>query len=275
MRVQCSGRSSRPNLRVSLSRGLTLISAGLTCAFILTGCLLDRIQQVQAQSCDFEQNFTYESGAVTSLRFHDPVILKTDVERLVGFDPVETSLVDGRIVQRYHVAQLTGGAGAQRVYEFEMRYDSIGDDARLMFLRMPAEVGLFMDRPAMKRAALKACRAEWRWAGRSIRQDLTPEDMALIPSQAALRGALGEPTGLHPDGRALSYAFHAVGTGDEGAGDKAEDGSPGLFARMTIHYDDDLHTPLHLESMVRGVRAEADFRSLEATVTYLGGRAPK
>ena len=128
--------SSRGTIRQRLSDALTLVAVVVTCLFLLSGCLINRVQQVKAQTCDFERNFTFESGAVSVLTFHEPVLLKTDLEHLLDFEPVEMTLSETRLSQRYQVVQVAADGRSGSAYEFAWHFVASGEDWRLASVHM-------------------------------------------------------------------------------------------------------------------------------------------
>jgi hypothetical protein len=256
------------SIRQRLSDLLTLLSTVITCLFVLTGCLLDRVQEVKAQSCDFERHFTYDAGPVTTWTFHDPVLLKSDVERMLGFEPWETIADDQQLTQHYRFVQLAAAGQPGEVLDFELGFVADQDDWRLAAVHMPEVVGQLVDEAAARRVAGKACDAEWAWSVRGITQSLHADDLVLVPERKELVAALGAPTGSDATERTLTYDFR--GLEPEGRQETRTD----VLARFTIHYDPQ-DRPGHLESTFRGLRADADFRSMQARLSYRGGGVKK
>ncbi len=252
------------SVRKRLSDVLTLVSLVLTSLFLLSGCLLNRVQQIQAQSCDFERHFTFETGPDTSWTFHEPVLLKSDVERMLGLEPRKISQVNQQETHHYRFAQVSASGERGETLDFEMRYVADRGEWRLASVYLPGVVGLLVDRAAAERVAAKACDAEWSWSIRGITQSLDAEDLDLVPGRSELLAVLGTPTRFDAGGRSLTYAFRGLGP------DEQQAAINDVLAEFTIQYDGQ-DRPHRMASTFRGLRADADFRSLEARLSYRGG----
>ncbi len=253
-----------------LSDSLTGVSLVLTCLFLLSGCLFNRVQTVKAQTCDFDRNFTFVAGTAPSLTFHEPILLKSDIERLLDFEPLELTRVDTGMIQRYRIAQLSSDGQSQVEYDVTMTFVSSGTEWRLASVHLPRVVSRFFEAQDVARAAQRACEAEWRWAGLGIVQALSPEDLELLPTRSDLITALGPPTAVGNRGGSLTWAFRPLPTAEQ-----TQASAPATpLAQVTVHFDAEAQ-PERLWSSYRGLRAEADFQTLEARFSFRGGGGKK
>ena len=210
----------------------------------LPGCLITRIQAVQEQACNFEQNFELaDDGA--SIAFLQPTLHYDDVAFLAGIAPTLKHLAGNRYQGSYTIHKV----GDPAFTDIPVRLEFEKRDGQLLLAGAAIDSPLFSSAPGenLPLATDQICNTSiplWRTR---LEVPLPQFDRSAIPSQKQLIELIGQPMAISDDGGTLSYQFVLKGAdGDQ------------LNATIRLEYDPDGETLLRTQTQFYHYVAGAD-----------------
>ena len=233
------------------SRAAALASTTAVFLFILSGCSLNRVMAVKKQFCDFDSNFSYSLSGRPEIVFANPVILDSDVEWVIGYEPTHILHEASGVVHSYVFEKLH--ATEDQSFRFDLHYQLNGSEARLKSVQLPQQItsldqfAVFDHGAEIAAAASKICNYRFRLALPSIEEDISPAQLETLPSREELIALLGQPGSGLEEG-ALVYEYQI----------KGQTISEPAF-RMAVWYDENGARPLHMEARYRMMGSRADF----------------
>ena len=257
--------TTMPSTPRRLSRLVTTGSAAITIAVILQGCLLNRLDTAQAQACDWRNAVHVTAGARPSLRFAEPLLLRSDVETVMGFSPSEVHRYEDRwrwtyIVEKVEEVEEAGEAQALMSptrYVTELTFREHDGKPRLERLELPPEAGPFLTDEALGELFGELCTFEGLsllTAG-GFQRTLSPQQLDAIPDRQTLLSLLGTPTAETGNGQGLRYEYRLIGTEE-----------PVPVGGFTVWFDRGSSKPTRFEGHSQRMVAKGNLRTGEFTV---------
>ena len=242
--------------RLSLKVLRTFVAA-LLAALLLSGCLLERIKVVRTQFCDYENNFTVEIGERAGFVFQNPVFLSSDVKFLSGHEPTEIYRTNNQLQWRYLIEKWSSDPASREQHPVDLYFMDMEGEQKLSRIEYPIMMGSFMTPEIMTSTAADICNTDWKRMSRTVEQQISDEQMAMLPSRKLLLSMLGTPTDVVDDGKGMFYEFRIV-----------EPGQNSVISELTIWYEADDTIPTRMASRTDHVNTRADFGTRKLTMRY-------
>lgn len=211
----------------------------------LPGCLLTRIQAVQQQACNFEQNFELAVDDGGSIAFLQPTLHYDDLASLIGTAPTLKKMAHNRYQGSYTIHKVGDPTFTNIPVrpEFEKRDNQLllaeaAIDSPLFSSSLGGNLPLATDRTCDTSLPLWRTRLEVR---------LPDFDRSAIPGRRQRIELIGRPMATSDSGNTLSYQFLLKGSdGDQ------------LRATIRLEYSHDGKTLLRTQTRFYRYLAGAD-----------------
>lgn len=192
----------------------------------LPGCLLTRIQAVQEQACNFEQNFELGVDGAASIAFLQPTLHYDDVAFLAGITPTLKSLANNRYQGSYTIHKV----GDPTFTDIPVRLEFEKRNGQLLLAGVAIDSPLFSSAPTenLPLATDQICNTSLPFWSTRLEVPLPEFDRSAILDRKQLIELIGQPMASSDDGGTLTYQFELKGAdGDQ------------LSATVRFEYDPD------------------------------------
>lgn len=184
-----------------------ILLAILTTAFVINGCLLERIFRVKDQLCDFENNFHIDISEGFRVLLREPVMLDKDITWLTGAEPSTRALIGNELVMTYIAAKRRSQSYGQYDIPLELRFVRIDNDYRLIEGYLSKNLTDVLTDELLTQIIQSVCRSKKSLADQSVTIDIGSINRSLLPSKSELIEILGPPNRDPGDGFKLSYEY--------------------------------------------------------------------
>lgn len=221
--------------------------------FVLGGCSFSRVATVKEQFCDFDSNFSYNLLGEPEVVFVNPVLLESDLEWVIGYEPTTISHREDGIVHSYIFDKVHETEEQSADFRFDLHYQLAGGKTLLKSIQFPGELTALEQFQAIDHAAEiaasadKICKLQFGFAMPSLEEDIDPAVLETLPSREELIVLLGLPSAELEEG-GLVYEYKVRGQVQR---------EPAL--RMVVWYDESGMRPSHMEMRYRFMGSKADF----------------
>ena len=185
-------------------RILPVIIAG---AFILNGCILERIFRVKDQLCDFENNFYIDISEGFRVLLREPVMLDEDITWLTGAEPSEQGFIGNELIMTYIAEKRGSQSDGQYDIPLEVRFVRIDEDYRLKEGYLSKNLTDVLTDELLTQIMQSVCRSKKSLAEQSVTIDIGAINRSLLPSKSELITILGPPNRNHGNGLNLGYDY--------------------------------------------------------------------
>ena len=227
-------------------RPLTLFCTLAVFTFGLSGCLLDRIQAVQQQACDPEENFLFSSEGGIRLDFLNPVLRYDDIVFLVGIEPRSESELQG-ILRASYLLRLHR-SDAEELENIELVFSGPRNRRLLRSVRINSELPVTVSREEFLLMAEDTCSTALSPWNTRLERPIPAYVKSMLPSRTALIELVGMPTHYSDNGRELDYDYVLEGARQER-----------LSGSVYLLFDDSGERLLKTRSTFSHYVSEADF----------------
>lgn len=186
-------------------QGMIRIATGIAIAVSLSGCLINRVQTVQTQACEFEKNFEVSVDDGMSVTFLNPVLLYDDVAFFAGIAPDLKRLKGNRYVASYTLKKIGDSDRPDIPVHFE--FSTQGDDLLLVKASVQSPLLASFHPARLPQLTESACNTNiplWRTR---IEVPIPEFDRSIIPTRKQVIELAGNPTRLGSKGNELEYQF--------------------------------------------------------------------
>ena len=250
------------NVRKRLSNSVKVTTV-LCSALALTACSTGRVTTLKEQFCDFDNNFSYAIGERPYFAFERPVLVESDIDNIVGYEPTELIQDGDEQVHRYVIEKFTLENSEQQRYVLDLRYRKYDGAERLSSIHLPGGMGfaeeleLALDPVEIAAAAQEICDARVKFRLGPSEEDIEPERLAKLPLRDDILAMMGPPSWESDEENALIYEYRFLGD--------QENDNP---LKMVIWFDESNTLPTKMETHYRFLRSEADFEQGKIRYTY-------
>lgn len=224
--------------------------------FTVTGCLFDRLFEVKAQACEFDQNFEFQFGESLAVHFKKPILLESDIVLILGAEPTLREETQDRLLLTYQIEESVPEPDPDLDVHIGFDFSPADGAYRLSSILLDSNFGLIfnadhLDHATLHESAKTACEAVLGPGMTSFEVDISDVDLDWLPSKAEIFQLAGKPhaAGESPDN--WTYRFRLKGSQNKGD------------VRFTVWFDEKDQAPVKLATQYARYRSTAD---LEARV---------
>ena len=224
--------------------------------FTVSGCLFDRLLEVKAQACEFDQNFELQFGESLAVHFNEPVLLERDIVLIIGAEPTLRQETQDRLLLTYQIEEAVPEPDPDLDLHIGFDFRPADGAYRLSGILLDSKFGLifnadYLDHATLHESAKLACETFLGPGMTSFELDISDLELAWLPSKAEILQLAGKPhaTGESPD--SWTYRFRLKGSQNKGD------------VRFTVWFDEKGRAPVKLATQYARYRSTAD---LEARV---------
>ena len=238
-------------------------STVLCSALVLTACSTGRVTALKGQFCDFDNNFSYAIGERPYFAFEKPVLVESDIDTIIGYEPTEFIQQGDEQVHRYVIEKFSLENTEQQRYVLDLRYRYFDGAERLSSIHLPGGMGfaeeldLAMDPAEIAQAAQEICDAKIKFRLGPSEEDIEPERLARLPDKGEILAMMGSPSWESDEENALIYEYRFLG--------EQENDNP---IKMVIWFDEKSALPTRMATHYRFMRSEADFERGKIRYSY-------
>ena len=197
-------------------RGILHVAAGIVFAISvlsLSGCLVNRIQTVQKQACEFDENFKVSVNDGMNITFLNPVLLYDDVALLAGLAPQLEELEGNRYRASYVIRKVGDPDGFD--VPINLMFEKQEDELKLTQASWQSPIQVSLDDVHLPQIAADACNTSlYLWSTR-VEFPMPEFDRSIIPSREQFIRLAGKPTLRSNDGSELQYNFVLEGANND------------------------------------------------------------
>ena len=195
--------------------GRLVTSALLVASMAASGCVLTRVNALQAQLCDPDNNFelAVDQGVLVSMR--EPVLLDTDITWLAGSEPSAQRIEDDVLTMRYVVRKDQPDSGSEFDIPVDLSFRRIGGQYRLEQARVDLDLRTVLDAASVSESLRRGCGVRPNLLAGHVEIDLADMDTGDLPTRDEILTILGPPETRAPEGDMLAYRYHLAGAGKD------------------------------------------------------------
>ena len=201
-------------------RGLSRVAVGIVLALSalsLSGCLVSRVQTVQQQACEFDENFRVSVSDGMNITFLNPVLLYDDVAFFAGLAPQLEHLSGNRYRASYTIRKVGGADGFD--IPINLVFVKQEDDLKLSQASWQDPFMESLNDAEMLQAAADVCNTSLSSWSTRVDFPIPEFDRSIIPTREQVIELAGKPSVLSNEGAELQYHFVLEGAyNDELAG---------------------------------------------------------
>jgi hypothetical protein len=235
-----------------------IVLAILATAFVINGCILERIFSVKNQLCDFENNFQINIAEGFRVLLNEPVMLDKDITWLTGSEPSSRELIGNELVMTYVAEKRGSRSYGQYDIPLELRFVRMDNEYRLMECYLSKNLTDVLTGELLTQIMQSVCRSKKSLANQSITIDIGSINQWLLPSKSELIEILGPPNRSLGDGFKLSYEYQLE-----------SDVSIDKIASIDILFDRDGKKILRIRVKYLRYHLDADFEAGRAILKVL------
>ena len=197
-------------------RGISRLATGIVfaiSALSLSGCLVNRIQTVQKQACEFDENFKVSVSDGMNITFLNPVLLYDDVTFLAGLAPQLEKLAGNRYRASYVIRKVGDSDGFD--IPINLVFEKQNDELKLAQASWQDPIMGSLDDVLLSQVADDACNTSLPLWPTRVEVPLPEFDRSIIPTREQLIELAGNPTLLSSDGNELQYHFVLEGANND------------------------------------------------------------
>ena len=165
----------------------------LSAAFILNGCILERIFRVKNQFCDFEKYFQIDTTEGFRVLLRNPVMLDEDITWLAGAGPSEQKVVDDELVMTYIAERAGTPSGGQYDLPVELRFVRLDGSYRLKEGYLSKNLADILTDELLSRIMQSVCESKKSLVKQQIVVDIRKLNRNLLPTKSDIIAILGPP----------------------------------------------------------------------------------
>ena len=197
-------------------RGISRIAVGTVFAILalsLSGCLVNRIQTVQQQACEFDENFRVSVSDGMNITFLNPVLLYDDVAFFAGVAPQLEPLAGNRFRASYIIRKVGDSDGFD--IPVNLVFEKHEDELRLARASWQDPILVSFNDADIQQIANDACNTSLSSWSTRIEFPIPEFDRSIIPTREQVIKLAGKPSLLSNDGNELQYHFVLEGANNE------------------------------------------------------------
>jgi hypothetical protein len=247
-------KSSLARKRLFTALVAAMVSIGLS------SCLLNRAVDVRDQLCDFDSNFSIHFRDSAELRFHQPVLLDSDIAWLAGASPTSVNKFANNLSMIFVMEKVNVTNGADNDIQLELNFEQVDEQYKLASVQFDPMLNTlinpeFLDPAAIQSAAGTMCDTGWRFGSTQIELDITSQNLDQLPDRNEILELLGQPLEQDPATDSFTYEYRL----------KSDDTDPPT-ARFTVWFDESGTKPIRLETSYAHLYSLADFAQKKMTL---------
>ena len=197
-------------------RGLSRVAAGIVFSvsvLSLSGCMVNRVQTVQQQACEFDENFKVSANDGMNITFLNPVLLYEDVAFFAGLAPQLEHLAGKRYRASYTVRKVGDADGFE--IPINLVFEKHEDELRLAQASWQDPFLESFNDVEMLQAAADVCNTSLSSWSTRVDFPIPDFDRSIIPTREQVIKLAGKPSALSNEGTELQYHFVLEGANNE------------------------------------------------------------
>ena len=191
----------------------------------LQGCLITRLQTVQAQSCELDSYFSMSFDEGMRITFLEPVLFYEDIETLAGITPVGQEQ-EGNLFQAAYMLKKIGVSDRPDI-PVNLEFIERGEELLLAQVSVQSPLFSIFDPAQQPLVTDTACGARLPIWGTRVEVPISDFYQAMAHTREEIIDLAGSPTSTSVDGKELVYEFVLSG---EGASES--------YGSITLSYND-------------------------------------
>ena len=195
-----------------LSRVVVAILLAMS-ALSLSGCLLNRVQTVQQQACEFDENFRVSTSDGMNITFLNPVLLYDDVAFFAGLAPRLEHLTDNRYRASYTIRKVGDSDGFD--IPINLVFVKHEDDLKLAQASWQDPFMESLNDVEMLQAAADVCNTSLSSWSTRVDFPIPEFDRSIIPTREQVIELAGKPSAFSNEGTELQYHFVLEGANND------------------------------------------------------------
>ncbi len=197
-------------------RGLSRVAVGIVMAMSvlsLSGCLVSRVQTVQQQACEFDENFRVSASDGMNITFLNPVLLYDDVAFFAGLAPQLEHLTGNRYRASYTIRKVGDSDGFD--IPINLVFVKHEDDLKLAQASWQDPFMESLNDVEMLQAAADVCNTSLSSWSTRVDFPIPEFDRSIIPTREQVIELAGKPSALSNEGTELQYHFVLEGANND------------------------------------------------------------
>lgn len=219
---------------------------GIVLALSLSGCLLDRVQAVQQQACDFEQYFSVSNQNGLTVTFNKPVLLYDDLGLIVGIAPRPGKVSSEHVYAAYTLRILSHPI--PEVIPVTLKFRKRADELVLSEINVKSPLLNSLDPENREQLAKDSCVTRLPLWRTRVEIPIANIDRSAFEEKHQLLDLVGQPTHYGNSDNELVYLFSLTGA------DNSQ-----LSGSVTLRYDESGEHLLRTRSEFSHYASGADF----------------
>lgn len=232
-------------------------SCALGALLVLPGCMIDRVQTMRAQICEFEESVTFSDANGLHMTFVDPVIYAEDVRWLSRIDPFRETYEQDSLILHYVVRKTLETDTDALEIPVDLVFRKIDDRYKLAEVDVAADIPFELTPERIARMRASACENEPDLFRRQMTIPLAAEDIEELPKRHEILELAGAPSWTNGERTRMRYEFSISGT---------EKNSGAMT--VELEYDEPGSRLLKMSSSFSRFVFSADFERGQATTTF-------